>query len=462
MSRLVVISNRLAIPQKDGTLPAGGLAVGVHAALQETGGIWFGWNGETVESRQHAPDIVERDGITYATVGLTERDINEYYNGFSNSAMWPLLHYRLDLARFERRDFLSYMRVNDQLAQSLLPLLKPDDTIWIHDYHLIPLARSLRQQGVRNRLGFFLHTPFPPADIFAALPRHGNILRAMCDYDLLGFQTQGDLAAFHNCLDVIAKARISDDDTISAFGRTTRAGVFPIGLDTENVRTMAAQHDDSEARDRLQKILLGRGMIVGVERLDYSKGLPQRFEAYRELLDIHQGLRRNVTFMQIAPPSRSDVYGYGEIRTELENLTGNINGIYADFDWVPVRYLNRSFSRDMLTCFYREAQVGLVTPLRDGMNLVAKEYIASQDPDSPGALVLSKFAGAADQMKEALIVNPYDTSEVANALYHALNMSLRERRKRWRALMDGLVEHDIQHWRRAFLDALSRTEVETV
>lgn len=443
-------------------MPAGGLAVGVHAALQESGGIWFGWSGETADARQYKPTIVERDGITYATVDFTERDIDEYYNGFSNSAMWPLLHYRLDLARFERRNFLSYMRVNDQLAHALIPLLKPDDIIWAHDYHLIPLARSLRQQGCRNRMGFFLHTPFPPADIFAALPRHGNILRAMCDYDLLGFQTEGDLSAFHNCLEVIAKGTVAEDGTIEVFGRRTRADVFPIGLDTENVRKMAAKHERSRARKRLQNVLHERSMIFGVERLDYSKGLPQRFEAYRELLEIHQVLHRKVTLMQIAPPSRSDVYGYGDIRTELENLTGNINGIFADFDWVPVRYLNRSFSREMLTCFYREAQVGLVTPLRDGMNLVAKEYIASQNPDSPGALVLSKFAGAADQMKDALIVNPYDTSEVANALYHALNMSLRERRKRWRALMDGLVEHDIQHWRREFLAALARTEVETV
>lgn len=441
-------------------MPAGGLAVGVYAALQESGGIWFGWSGEAAEERQHTPDIVERDGITYATVDLTERDIDEYYNGFSNSAMWPLLHYRLDLARFERRNFLSYMRVNDQLAQALIPLLKPDDTVWIHDYHLIPLARALRHQGIRNRLGFFLHTPFPPADIFAALPRHGNVLRAMCDYDLLGFQTQGDLSSFHNCLDVIAKAQIAEDGTIEAFGRRTRADVFPIGLDTENVRKMAARHNRSRARKRLREVLHERSMIFGVERLDYSKGLPQRFEAYRELLEVHQGLRRNVTFMQIAPPSRSDVYGYGDIRTELENLTGSINGLFADFDWVPVRYLNRSFSRDMLTCFYREADVGLVTPLRDGMNLVAKEYVASQDPDAPGALVLSRFAGAANQMKEALIVNPYDISEVANALYQALNMTLRERRKRWRALMDGLVEQDIQHWRRGFLDALAKTEVE--
>lgn len=441
-------------------MPAGGLAVGVHAALQESGGIWYGWSGEVAKERQRKPTLRERDGITFAAVDLTQRDINEYYNGFSNGAMWPLLHYRLDLTKFERRDFLSYMRVNDQLARMLIPLLKPDDTIWVHDYHLIPFARALRQQGIKNRIGFFLHTPFPPADFFSALPRNGNVLRAMFDYDLVGFQTENDLQSFHNCVEVIAGGEVKDDGFIQAGDRRIRAGAFPIGLDTAHVRKIAAKHDRSRARKRLKEVLHGRKMIFGVDRLDYSKGLPQRFESYREMLDIHAGLRRQVTLMQIAPPSRSDVYGYGEIRTELENLTGNINGHFADFDWVPIHYLNRSFSREMLTCFYREATVGLVTPLRDGMNLVAKEYIAAQNPDTPGVLILSKFAGAAAEMKDALIVNPYDTAEVASALYNALNMPLRERRKRWRKLMDRLVDHDIDAWRRDFLSALAEAQPE--
>lgn len=459
MSRLVVISNRVASVD-EGQAAVGGLAVAVLAALQETGGIWFGWSGETRKDRQHRPDLKIKGELTFATVDLTTRDVNEYYNGFSNSALWPLLHYRLDLAHFQRRDFLGYMRVNDWLARMLVPLLKPDDTIWVHDYHLIPLARSLRQLGARNPMGFFLHTPFPSSDILIALPRHIDILSAMCDYDLVGFQTRHDLAGFNNSLSVAANATESGDGIVHAFGRTLRAAAFPIGLDTDNVRKLAAKHDRSRARKRLHEVLRERSMIIGVDRLDYSKGLPGRFQAYRELLDIYETLHGKVSLMQIAPPSRSDVSGYSEIRTELENLTGNINGRFADFDWVPVRYLNRSFSRDMLTCFYREAAVGLVTPLRDGMNLVAKEFIASQNPDDPGVLVLSQFAGAAAQMKEALVVNPYDTAEVANALYRALGMPLRERRKRWRTLMDGLVENDIHAWRRDFLDVLAITSEE--
>jgi trehalose 6-phosphate synthase len=454
LSRLVVVSNRVA-PIDEGQAAVGGLAVAVLAALRETGGVWFGWSGETAAERQMTPTLTEQGGLTFATVDLTKRDIDEYYLGYANNVLWPLLHYRLDLTRFERRNFLGYMRVNDRLARMLQPMLRPDDTIWVHDYHLIPLARALRQSGVRNRIGFFLHTPFPPPDILEALPRHVDILRALCDYDLVGFQTQSDLSSFRASVETLVGGTLRDDGTLLAFGRSVRSDAFPIGLDAENVRRLAQRHDRSRVRQRLREVLHERSMIIGVDRLDYSKGLIGRFEAYRDLLDVNEDLHGKVTLMQIAPPSRADAYGYGEIRTELENLTGNINGRFADFDWVPLRYLNRSFSRDMLTCFYREAEVGLVTPLRDGMNLVAKEYVASQNPENPGVLVLSQFAGAAAQMSDALIVNPYDHDEIANALYRALHMPLRERRKRWRNMMDGLVSEDIHHWRKAFLGALA-------
>lgn len=454
LSRLVVVSNRVA-PIGEAQKPVGGLAVAVLAALKETNGIWFGWSGETAKEQQRTPDVARDGKLTLATVDLTPRDVREYYNGFSNAALWPILHYRLDLAKFQRNEFLGYMRVNDWFARMLLPLLEPDDIVWIHDYHLIPLARALRHFGANNPIGFFLHTPFPPHDILAALPRHQDILSSLCHFDLIGFQTEHDLAGFRNCLENTANGTIDEDGVVEAFGLTSRAAVFPIGLDTENMRKLAARHDKSRARRRLHEVLHERRMIIGVDRLDYSKGLPGRFQAYRELLKIYEDMHGKVTLMQIAPPSRSDVYGYGDIRTELENLTGNINGEFADFDWMPIRYLNRSFSRDMLACFYREARVGLVTPLRDGMNLVAKEYIAAQNPEDPGVLVLSQFAGAAAQMQDALIVNPYDTAEVANALYRALRMPLRERRKRWRSLMQDLVADDVHAWRRSFLDALA-------
>ena len=321
MSRLVVVSNRVA-PVGEGETVIGGLAVAVLAALRETGGIWFGWSGETAEQRPARPSLNVQDNLTIATVDLTERDVDEYYNGFSNGALWPLLHYRLDLSRFHRHDYLGYMRVNDWLARKLLDLLEPGDTIWVHDYHLIPLARILRQMGSANRIGFFSHTPFPPTDLFVALPWHKALLQAFCDYDLVGFQTEHDLASFHDCVQTASGGNVADDGTIEAFGRRTRAGVFPIGIDTDNVRRLAAKHNRSRIYRRLKEVLHERSMIVGVDRLDYSKGLIDRFQAYGKLLELYGNLRGKVTLMQVAPPSRADVYGYDEIRAELENLTG--------------------------------------------------------------------------------------------------------------------------------------------
>ena len=454
MSRLVVISNRVA-PVDEGQTNVGGLAVAVQAALEKTGGIWFGWSGEKTRKRQHGPNLTERDRLTFATVDLTERDLREYYEGFSNGALWPLLHYRLDLAQFNRRDYLGYMRVNDWLARMVARLLEPDDLIWIHDYHLFALARTLRRIGVRNRIGFFLHTPFPPRELFVALPWHAELLEALSACDLVGFQTDADLQAFRDCLQAADDFEILEDGAIRAFGGTVRAAAFPIGLDARNVRKLAARHNRSRTLRRLKSALGDRRMIVSVDRLDYSKGLADRFRSYAMLLDVYGELDGKVSFMQVAPPSRTNVHGYSEIRGELENLAGSINGRFADFDWAPLRYLNRSFSRDILTCFYRAADVGLVTPLRDGMNLVAKEYVASQDPENPGVLVLSKFAGAAAQMTDALLVNPYDHDEVANTLYRALRLPLSERRRRWQKLMDGLMANDVHRWQEEFVDALA-------
>ena len=453
MSRLVVVSNRVA-PVGEGQTTVGGLAVAVLAALEETGGLWFGWSGEQSARRRREAEVVVRGRLSFATVALTDRDVREYYNGFSNGALWPLLHYRLDLAQFRRRDWLGYMRVNNRLARTLLPLLDGGDTVWIHDYHLIPLARALRSSGARNRMGFFLHTPFPPADLFVALPWHRELLRALCDHDLVGFQTESDLASFFDCVRTAGGA-VSDDGAARAFDRSVRTGVFPIGLDAANVSGLAEAHDRSSIRKVLADRLGGRRFILGVDRLDYSKGLPDRFNAYARMLDVHADLHKTVTLMQIAPLSRGDVRGYSDIRAELETLTGNVNGRFADFDWVPIHYLNRDFPRETLAGLYRMASVGLVTPLRDGMNLVAKEYVASQDADDPGVLVLSRFAGAAAAMKEALVVNPYDHDEVAAALYRALGMPRRERRRRWRALMDRLEAADVHDWRRTFLDRLA-------
>ena len=454
LTRLVVVSNRVA-PIDEGKTAAGGLAVAVHAAMQEGGGVWFGWNGEIVASAPPKPDLTRVDRLTYATVGMTRRDYNEYYNGFANATLWPAFHYRLDLSRFSRRNFAGYRRVNANFAKALFPLLRIDDTIWVHDYHLIPLGAELRGLGCRQPIGFFLHTPLPATEILVALPRHEQLFRALCAYDLVGLQTEGDLSAFRDYVTLEAGGEVLDGGRVRAFGRELRADVFPIGVDTAEVEALAAGADGSGQRERLAATLHGRSMIVGVDRLDYSKGLVERFRAFERMLETYPREHGAVTLMQIAPPSRSAVGGYAEIREALETAAGNINGRFADFDWVPIRYLNRSFERSDLVCFYRESQAGIVTPLRDGMNLVAKEYVAAQRPADPGVLVLSRFAGAAHELDGALIVNPHDTDEVASALHQALEMPMEERRRRHAAMLGRLRRHDVHDWRRDFLAALA-------
>jgi trehalose 6-phosphate synthase len=454
VTRLVVVSNRVA-PVDEGQSTAGGLAVAVLAALRDHGGIWFGWNGEVATSVPERPDIRPVNELTYATIPLTRRDYNEYYTGFSNGTLWPLFHYRIDLADLSRTNLPGYVRVNQRFARHLRPLIKPSDTIWVHDYHLIPLARELRRLGLRQPIGFFLHTPLPALQLMLTLPCHQELMTAFCEYDLVGFQTDTDLAAFRDYVLAEAGGDVSDDGTVRWGGRVFRANVFPIGIDAETVIQIAETHDKSADANRFRRWLEKRKMIIGVDRLDYSKGLVERFTAFARLLEKHPEETRGVALMQIAPPSRGDVGAYEEIRRQLETAAGHINGQFADFDWIPIRYLNKSFDRAMLTTFFRNSQIGLVTPLRDGMNLVAKEYVASQTEEDPGVLVLSRFAGAAHELQEAMIVNPHDPNEVADALIVALRMPVDERRARWRALLDRIRRNDVNAWRNAFLDALA-------
>ncbi|HYC01999.1 MAG TPA: alpha,alpha-trehalose-phosphate synthase (UDP-forming) [Azospirillaceae bacterium] len=460
MSRLVVVSNRVA-PVEEGKSQAGGLAVAILEALKSSGGIWFGWSGQIAETQPDRPRIVESGTITYATMGLIQRDYDEYYNGFANSTLWPLFHYRLDLASFSGRTYAGYQRVNSLFATRLAALLQPDDMVWVHDYHLIPFADALRTMGMQQRMGFFLHTPFPAPEVLLALPSHEQIIRSLCAYDIVGFQTEVDLRCFANYVRYEAGGTVTDlgpdrGCRIEAYGRSVIARAFPISIETDILVGLAEQGAASSQTERLRASLVGRALIIGVDRLDYSKGLPQRFESFHALLDRYPANRGQVSFMQVAPPSRADVAEYIAIRKELETLAGHINGRFAEFDWVPIRYLNKSFSRKTLAGFYRHARIGLVTPLRDGMNLVAKEYVACQDPDDPGVLVLSRFAGAAKELDAALIVNPYDITAVAENLQRGLTMPLEERRERHGAMMKRLQENDITHWRTVCVDALAR------
>jgi len=461
LSRLIIVSNRVTPAKSSKSGGEGGLAVAVKAAMQEQGGVWFGWSGRVFDHEPGPPDIFDVGRVTYALVDLSQRDHDEYYNGYANSTLWPLFHYRLDLTEFNRRNLAGYQRVNHLFASKLAPLLLPEDRIWVHDYQLIPMAEQLRAIGCQQRMGFFLHIPWPALEILLALPNHRNIVRALCAYDLVGFQTNRDLRAFWEYIELEAGGDVHDDGTIEAYGRKLRAAAFPISIDTDTVATYATEAETSRQNRRLTESLQGRKMVIGVDRLDYSKGLVARMEAVDHLFKAHPELRGRVTTLQIAPPSRADVPEYVEIRQQLETIVGHVNGAYAEYDWMPIRYLNKGFTRRTLAGFYRLSHVGLVTPLRDGMNLVAKEYVAAQKSEDPGVLVLSRFAGAAEELSSALIVNPYDVESVADAMWQALMMPLDERRERWQVMFDWLQRYDVGAWQRTFTAALETVPIKS-
>jgi trehalose 6-phosphate synthase len=457
MSRLIVISNRVTA-QSGPSGAQGGLWVALGAALRQYRGIWFGWSGEKTDEFTGHIDLQRHDGITTATIDLEAQDIEEYYNGYANRTLWPLFHFRIDLAEYDRSFGSGYERVNERFAETVAPLIEPDDLVWVHDYHLIPLGMQLRERRLKNPIGFFLHIPWPPHRLLVSLPFHQRLVRSMLAYDLIGFQTEEWLDSFHHYIEREMGGTVEGDGTVRVGNRSVKAAAFPIGIDAQEFGKMLASPKARKAYERLKTSVEGKKIIIGVDRLDYSKGLPERFHGYRRFLEEHDDCRGKVTFLQIAPPSRGEVHTYEEIRTHLDELSGRINGEFAEIDWVPIRYVNQGYPREDLAGFYRAAQIALITPLRDGMNLVAKEYVAAQDPSDPGVLILSRFAGAAHQLKDALLVNPYSKDEISDALSRALDMPRPERIRRWRAMMDNVAKEDVVAWRSNFVEALQSVE----
>jgi trehalose 6-phosphate synthase len=455
MSRLIVISNRVSA----GGDSQGGLAVALSAALREMGGIWFGWSGEVTDEFTGQINLTRVDGVTAATVDLEEQDIEEYYNGYANRTLWPLFHYRIDLAEYERGFAEGYQRTNERFAETVRPLIEPDDLVWVQDYHMFPLGSELRKRNVTNRIGFFLHTPWPPRRLLVTLPEAPSLVSALLEYDVLGFQTDEWMQAFCDYARDELGGEV-EDGVLTLDERRVRLIACPIGIEARQFATLATADKASETCEQVKRSLVGRALIVGVDRLDYSKGLEERFLGYERFLNEWPEERKEVVLLQIAPPSRASVDSYQRIRGTLEGLAGRINGAYAALDWVPIRYVNQGYSREMLAGVYRASRVGLVTPLRDGMNLVAKEFVAAQDPEDPGVLILSRFAGAAEQMKEALIINPHSAEEMADAIRRALQMSRDERKRRWRSLMNGILSQDVIWWRRRFTDLLGKAPMQ--
>lgn len=456
MTRLIIMSNRVSAPKaRSGEASQGGLAVAMGSALRESGGIWFGWSGEVTNSFTGRMNVSRDSGVTTATVDLEPQDIDEYYNGYANRTLWPLFHYRVDLAEFDRSFGAGYERVNQRLASTALPLIEADDLIWVQDYHLIPLGDQLRQMGVANRIGFFLHTPWPPHRLLTALPYHRRLVESMLAYDLIGFQTKDWLESFHHYVECEMDGTVAADGMVTVGDRVVRTGTFPIGIDAREFDQLLTRPDAVEAQRTIRASADGKKVIIGVDRLDYTKGLVQKFDGYGHFLDEHPDWQHRSFLLQIAPPSRGEVHTYETIRAELDGVSGRINGQFAQVDWVPIRYVNQSYPRAGLAGLFRGADVALITPLLDGMNLVAKEYVAAQDPEDPGVLILSKFAGAALQMTEALLVNPYSKDAISDALATALAMPLDERKRRWSALMAGVRADNVHRWRENYLAALS-------
>ncbi len=453
MNRLIVISNRVSAVTGGKSGAQGGLAVALTAALREYRGLWFGWSGELTDEFSGHINFQREGGVTTATVDLEEQDVDEYYNGYANRTLWPLFHYRIDLAEYERDFAGGYQRTNERFAETVRPLIEPDDAIWIQDYHMIPLGNELRKRGCSNRIGFFLHIPWPPRRLLSTLPEARALVETMFAYDVIGFHTEEWLHSFNDF--VIAECGgVYADGVMRVGDREVRLIACPIGIDAKEFSALADSPAAEQTFRSMRESANGRAMIVGVDRLDYSKGLEERFLGYERFLSENPEERKEVFLLQIAPPSRGTVESYQHIRNTLEGLSGRINGAHADLDWVPIRYVNQGYSRDVLAGVYRAARIGLVTPLRDGMNLVAKEYVAAQNPENPGVLILSRFAGAAVQMTEALLVNPYSAEEMADAICMALKMPLDERIARWRTLQDNVQREDVVWWRQRFTDAL--------
>jgi trehalose 6-phosphate synthase len=455
---LVVISNRVARGKANEPM-TGGLAAALLPVVEKSGAIWVGSSGRVRDGAQKEPfaEIEALGAGALAMLDLPAAHYGGYYEGFANSALWPALHSRADLIRASQEDYLSYREVNAFMARALLRFAKPATAFWIQDYHFLALGAELRNLGLTQPLGFFLHTPWPARNVIAGVPHHRELIEAMLAYDLIGFQTQDDCENFLSYVECDLGLVVDDGVVASPHGKS-RIAVFPIGIDPGKFASQAAKAVSHPDVSRLRRSLHGEKLAIGVDRLDYSKGLLNRISAFDQMWTEHPALRRAVSLLQIATPSRGAIEAYGNLQNELAKLVSDVNGRHGEVDWTPIRYLNKGFSQTVLAGLYRTAQVGVVTPLHDGMNLVAKEYVAAQNPDDPGVLVLSKFAGAANELDTALLVNPHDTDGMARTIATALSMPLPERRMRWEAMMAKLRGSTIQQWFADFVDALQEAQ----
>ncbi|OJH34454.1 bifunctional alpha,alpha-trehalose-phosphate synthase (UDP-forming)/trehalose-phosphatase [Cystobacter ferrugineus] len=463
MSRLLLVSNRLPVTvkaDKDGVsvVPsAGGLATGLRGPHEKSGGLWVGWPGDVSRLTPAQKASVEEQLAQQRCVPLylSASEVSRFYEGYSNQVLWPLCHYLLERVPRQDRDWEVYRKVNERFADLVARHYQPGDTIWVHDYQLMLVPALLRERLPQARIGFFHHIPFPSSEIFRALPRRLELLRGLLGADLIGFHTLSYVRHFASTLmQLLGLEKVGDH--VDQDGRQVRIGAFPMGIDAKAFEELVRQpavleevrvHRENAAEQRL---------VLGVDRLDYTKGIPRRLLAVQRLLEREPAWRGKLRFVQVAVPSRTAVEDYATYRERVNELVGRINSLYGSVHNVPIHYLYRSLNQKQLAALYRAADVMLVTPVRDGMNLVAKEFCASR-PDEDGVLVLSELAGAADELDEALLVNPFDVEGMADALEAALEMPAEERKRRMRALRTRVIDCDVHCWVNSFLSALQAT-----
>jgi trehalose 6-phosphate synthase len=452
---IVVVSNRVARIEPEEPV-TGGLASALLPVVKNSGAIWVGSSGRLRDaSRKDSFAEIEAFGTgALATVDLPAAHYQGFYEGFANSGLWPALHSRTDLIQVTADHYRSYREVNAFMARALLRFRRPDASFWIQDYHFLTLGAELRRLGAELPIGFFLHTPWPPRAMMQSVPHHRELVQAMLAYDLIGFQTREDQQNFKDYVKQELGLGVVNDRIASNFGRS-RVATFPIGIDADDFASRAARAANRPEVLRLRSSLQNAKLVLGVDRLDYSKGIANRIRAFDRLLIAEPALKRQVSLLQIAVPSRGQIEAYRALKTELAALVGEVDGRHAEVDWMPIRYVNKGYAQSTLAGFYRMAQIGLVTPLHDGMNLVAKEYVAAQNPADPGVLVLSEFAGAARQLDAALLVNPHDIDGMARAISAGLVMPIEERRERWVAMLAKLKASSIQFWFADFVHALA-------
>ncbi len=467
-NRLVIVSNRLPVvisKGKDGRYHSrpgsGGLVTAIAPVLRNRGGLWVGWPGTAEEEEINVEEVLleatRTEGYSFNAVLLTEEEKKKFYYGFSNQILWPVFHDFQPRFIPDPASWVTYQKVNRKFAEAVARNAEKEDYIWVHDYHLTTVARELRSLGVHNRIGFFLHIPFPPLDFFVKIPWRFEILDALLQHDLIGFQTLRDRRNFVQCIHALR-----DDVRVEGKGqvvstrvqdREVRIGAFAISIDYASFAERAASQEVAEQSQAIHEALPNRQLILGIDRLDYTKGITNRLEAFRHTLERFPELREKVTFIQVVVPSREDIYEYQNLKMQIERLVGEINGQFTVSGWVPIHYIYRHLEFTELLAYYRAAEIGLITPLKDGMNLVSKEYCASSLEENC-VLILSEFAGSAAQLQRgALLVNPYSMDEISNAIHRAFYMSKEERQERMRYLRRAIRRHDIFWWVSSFLSA---------